>query len=196
MKFRSFWRPGIPILTLALILSGVGLLTPAVIAQNSPSEPSLRANKAGVHSALVAGAAWTTLPETTLPEEYIGDKVQVRLNARAEEDHAAHGNFAVTHRTPDGELVADGRGNIDCMRTEGNYAVATGTVTDVSPSDVPEEELSEGMSVAIVVQDSGNGSGADSMIWRFGDVETSCDEIPAQALPVLPVERGNFVVRD
>lgn len=175
-------------LAFAIAMSSTLLLAPVAGAQE-PSDDAPRAP--GIPGALVTGAGKTTLPDTTLPEEYIGDIVSVVVTVHGQSDLSATGHFRVTHRTPTGELLADIRGNVDCLRTEGDFAVMTGTVTNLTAPDVPHEELHVGMAAAIVIEDAG---ASDTMIWRFGAVDTTCTEIPA--MTNVPVEAGNFVVLD
>lgn len=192
MKFRSLLQRGTSILTLVILVGGTLLFAPVAGAEESAADSSTASLDIDIPGALVAGAGKTTLTEPAFPPEWADDEVSVALAAHLSPDGSATGLFSITHREPTGELLLDGRGHIECMRTAGEYAVTIGRFTHVEKSS--EAEASEGGVAAIIVQD--NGDGGDTMIWRFGPPGTpvNCEDIPAQTS--APVEQGNFVVLD
>jgi hypothetical protein len=191
LRSSSLWRRGTSLLALVVLLGGALAFAPAASAQQAPAERPDSAASTDIPGALVVGVGTATLTSESYPE-WSDDTVRVGLAAYMSPDESAAGVFSVTHREPSGELLADVHGYIECMRTEGEYAVTIGRITDVEKS--PEAEVSEGMVAAIVVQDG--GSDGDTMHWVFGpaEVEANCAEIPAQT--AVPVEQGNFFVLD
>ena len=192
MKFRSLLQRGASILTLAVLVGGTLLFAPAAGAQEAPAGTPDSTTSDKIPGALAVGAGKTTLTAENFPDEWVDDTVRVGLAAYMSSDQSASGIFSITHREPTGDLLADVRGYIECMRTEGEYAVTIGRITHVEKS--PEAEVSEGDVAAIIVQDG--GSSGDTMFWVFGeeDEEVDCDAIPAQT--AVTVEQGNFVVLD
>jgi hypothetical protein len=179
-------------LTLAVLAAGTLMVAPATSAQQSPGGEPDSSTSGATSGALVVGVGSATLTAESFPDEWVDDTVRVGLAAHMSADQTARGVFAVTHREPTGELLADVRGYIECMRTEGEYVVTIGRVTDVEKSR--EAEVSEGDVAAVVVQDRGFGN--DTMAWRFGPAETpvNCTDIPAQT--AVDVEQGDFFVLD
>ena len=191
MKFRSLVRRGTSILTLVILVGGTLVFAPAAGAEESPETPNSALN-IDIPGTLALGVGTTTLTAEDFPEEWEDDTVRVGLAAYMSSDQSAAGIFSVTHREPNGDLLADVRGYVECMRIEDEFAVTIGTITDVEKS--PEAEVSEGDVAAVIVQDSDSGS--DTMSWVFGPAgsEMDCADVPTE--PGASVEQGNFVILD
>lgn len=179
-------------LTLVVLVGGTLLFPSAAGAEELPSETPNSTPGVDIPGALAVGFGTTTLTAEDFPDEWADDTVRVRLAAYMFSEQSAAGVFSVTHREPNGDLLADVRGYVECMRVEGEYAVTIGRITDVEKSDVAE--VSEGDVAAVIVQDGGIGN--DTMAWVFGPADTpvNCAEIPAET--TVPVEQGNFAVLD
>lgn len=194
MKTRLFCHRGLAILALTAMLGGAGLFPQAVHAQASPAGTRGEVETTGRFYSLAVGAGRTTLTADLFPDEYVGDEVRVALFAYARAGQPASGDFTVVHTQPDGDLVAELRASVECMRIEGDYAVVAGRITYVDFPGVPEGGPPVGGVAAVVVEDGGRSG--DTMVWSFGgaDEELNCDEIPAQT--AVPVEQGDFFVSD
>lgn len=72
-----------------------------------------------------------------------GDSVTFRVHAsaRTATPWAAEGSFDVRHVRPDGTVLADFGGTVDCLMANAGVAVATGTITRGGASGLPGEEL-------------------------------------------------------
>jgi hypothetical protein len=144
----------------------------------------------GTPGPLVFGAGTTTLGED-FPAEYRGDQVYVALHVRTLPNQSIGGIFTVTHHKPNGDLFAEVRGEISCIRVEGDHAVVTGVITSVRAPGMPGGGLYEGLMAGLIVRDGGGER--DRMAWSFGEAGPSCSDLPL--VTVARVERGNFVVR-
>lgn len=192
MKLRALCQRGLALLALTALLGGAGLVPQATQAQESPTEARGAVESIGRLYSLAVGAGRTTLTADLFPDEYVGDTVRVALFSYARSGQPASGDFTIVHTQPDGDLVAELRGTVECMRIEGDFAVVAGRITYVDFPGVPEGGPPVGGVAGIVVEDG--GPGGDTMLWSFGgaDEELNCDEIPAQT--AVPVEQGDFVV--
>jgi hypothetical protein len=148
-----------------------------------PDTPSSQATR----PVIVAGFGTSPPLTAPFPEEYRGDTIAVGVLAKGLVDAEGQGYFTITHISEEGEVLAHLRGQIDCLRVEGDYAVMTGVVTDAYTPGVPNGELHVGTIAGIVIQDAG---AQDTMIWAFDDVGSPCTEIPA--LTAVPVVQGGF----
>jgi hypothetical protein len=151
--------------------------------------PTPAPSPAGTLGPVVFGAGTTTLGED-FPAEYLGDQIFVALHARILPDQTIGGIFTVTHHKPNGDLFAEVRGEISCLRVEGEHAIATGVITVARTPGLPGGELREGLMAGIVVRDG--GAERDRIAWTFGEAGPDCTELPA--VTVADVEYGNFVV--
>lgn len=139
--------------------------------------------------AFVAGFGMSPPLEAPFPVEYRGDTISVSVAAHVSTDGEVSGLFEIRHTDPDGRLRAELRGEINCLRVEGRYAVMTGVVIHADTPDLPNGELHEGTVAGIVVED---GEAGDSMVWAFDDKGSSCTELPAKTAVAL--KAGAFVV--
>ncbi|KQZ67416.1 hypothetical protein [Nocardioides sp. Root151] len=141
----------------------------------------------GTGTFAVSGTGGGTLE---LPR-YEGDIVSFRVRASAPSDAAwtATGSFDVTHVRPDGTVLADFSGTVDCLMVGAGVAVVTGIITKGGAAGIPGEEL--GRRVGLTVSDHGRRDhlGWSWLVTGFHDV-TPC----TSTAPFFPVTEGNFSV--
>lgn len=135
----------------------------------------------------VNGAGGGTLQ---LPR-FKGDKVSFRIQASAPADTpwVAEGTFDVTHVRPDGTVIADFSGTVNCLMAGADVAVITGTITRGGASGMPGEEI--GHQVGLTVADHGHRDrlGWSWFVMGFHDV-TPC----TSTAPFFPTTAGDFRV--
>jgi hypothetical protein len=145
---------------------------------------------AAVGGSAVFGAGTTTLGED-FPDGSRGDLIYVALHVRTLPDRSIGGVFTLTQRRPNGELRAEVRGRISCLRVEGPYAIVTGVIVSAATPGLPDVKLGEGFVAGVVLLDG--GAERDRIGWTFGETGPSCDELSVATLSAI--EYGNFVVR-
>jgi hypothetical protein len=145
---------------------------------------------AAAGGAAVFGAGTTTLGEGS-PADDRGDMIFVALHVRRLPDQSIGGVFTVTQRRANGELRADVRGRITCLRVEGPYAIVTGVIVSAATPGLPDAKLREGFMAGVVVQDG--GAERDRIAWTFGETVPNCSDLSVAMLAAI--EYGNFVVR-
>jgi hypothetical protein len=125
-------------------------------------------------------------------EGFEGDIVRFRINAfsRSDDPFGAEGTFEVTHVRPDGTVVADFAGSVNCMLEGADVAIATGIITSGGLPAHPNEEI-VGSQVGLTVADHGRRDhvGWSWLVTAFEDVSTC-----ASTAPFFPLSTGNFKV--
>lgn len=191
-------------LVLVLLMAVAAMHAPAIGAQEPPAAtptPSPSPTPAptptptapvpaAAGGAAVFGAGTTTLGEG-FPADDRGDMIYVALHVRTLPDQSIGGVFTVTQRRPNGELRADVRGRITCLRIEGPYAIVTGVIMSASTPGLPEAKLREGFMAGVVIQDG--GAERDRIAWTFDETVPNCSDLSVASLATI--EYGNFVVR-
>ncbi|MGD9894138.1 MAG: hypothetical protein AB7R89_31995 [Dehalococcoidia bacterium] len=206
MSPRSRRRRGQWFIALTFVVAAAALWTSATSAQELPAETPATPTPApsptptatpvpappGVLGPLIFGAGTATLGEN-FPTEYRGDQIFVAIHARTLPSQSIGGVFTVAHHKPNGDLLAEVRGEISCLRVEGDHALVTGVITSARTPGLPEGGLHEGVIAGIIVRDGGGER--DRMAWTFGEeAGANCDDLPI--VTVVDVEYGNFVVHD
>jgi len=130
----------------------------------------------------VNGSGMVVLP----PEygEFAGDPVWFQLHTSG-----ASGRFDVVHLDEAG-LYAHVTGDVTCVSVSEGVAVTTGIVRHAYFRDFPGSEAVD-MAVAITVADGGTNDAISFDFEFFGSTISPCQAIT----PVIPVTRGNFVIR-
>lgn len=123
-----------------------------------------------------------------------GDTVTFRVDARADADApwAATGSFDVSHVQPDGTVLADFGGTVDCLMAGADVAVLSGTITRGGAVGLPGEEL--GHKVGLTIAD--RGSRHDRLGWSW--LVMQFDDAPPcmSTAPFFPVADGDFRVHE
>ncbi|MFD5083352.1 hypothetical protein ACFWOG_12030 [Kitasatospora sp. NPDC058406] len=122
-----------------------------------------------------------------------GDLVRFEVDARTDLNNApghARGRFHVTHHRPDGALVADFEGTLDCLAAGGRTAITTGVVTGGSAPWFPDLTL-VGSRVSLTVQDDGRNDRLGWLWGAFGIPVSDCQG----TVPFIRTDTGNFTVR-
>jgi hypothetical protein len=193
-RYRRRW-----LLVLMLLMAMTTVRASAIGAQEAPAAtpapsptptPAVPPPATGGGPA-VFGAGSMTLVEG-FPAESRGDLIYVALHVRTLPDQSIGGVFTVTQRRPNGELRADVRGRITCLRVEGPYAIVTGVIASAATAGLPDAKLREGFMAGVVVEDG--GVERDRIGWTFGETRPSCNELSLATLTTI--EYGNFVVRE
>ncbi len=120
-----------------------------------------------------------------------GDTVSFRFHATANEATPwdATGVFSVTHVRPDGTVLADFGGTVDCLMQGADVAVFTGTITRGGAAGIPGEEV--GHRVGLTVADHGR---RDHLGWSWLVLQFQ-DALPCTSTaPFFPITAGNFRV--
>jgi hypothetical protein len=189
---------------LMLVMAVAALHAPAIGAQEPQDPPSATPTPtpsptltptpapvpAAAGGAAVFGAGTTTLGDG-FPADGRGDMIFVALHVRTLPDQSIGGVFTVTQRRPNGELRADVRGRITCLRVEGPYAIVTGVIASAATPGLPDAKLREGFMAGVIVQEGGGER--DRIAWTFGETVPNCSDLSVAML--APIEYGNFVVR-
>jgi hypothetical protein len=120
---------------------------------------------------------------------FLGDRVQLELNARMLADVAAGGEFDFVHHFAN-SVGAHLHGSVDCVSATGNTAIITGTITaGFDFLGVPPE----GTRVSFtVVEDTPDSFGFD-LSFISGHPIPACTSTPLFTVPVLT---GGFTIRD
>ena len=129
---------------------------------------------------------------TLRADSYRGDVVTFRLRGSGSVDDpvGVKGSFHVTHVQPDGTVLADFEGTMNCLMAGSDVAVVTGTITDgFAPTASGEAVV--GRQIGLTVADRGR---RDSIGWSWlvmGFSDASGCTSPA---PFFPVTTGGFTV--
>ncbi len=137
----------------------------------------------------LSGAASGTLPEGFGP--YTGDPVKFEIDAHGVPG-ATTGTFKVFHgKGTTSEAVAEFEGNITCLMTAGEVAIATGVITkgyailpDATNTDVT------GQKVSFTVHDNHR---KDRMFWMWEFMGAPINDCQGTA-PIFQPSKGNFQV--
>lgn len=125
-------------------------------------------------------------------ESFKGDRINFRVRATADVDDpvGVTGRFDVTHVRPDGTVLADFGGTVDCLMVGGDVAVATGIITRGGVPGIEGDEL--GRRVGITIADHGR---RDRIGWSWL-VMGFFQDVPGclSTAPFFEVTRGRFSV--
>lgn len=121
-----------------------------------------------------------------------GDRISIRVDASTEPGRpvGVDGTFHVSHRRPDGTLVAGFEGRAECLMAGGDVAVMTGIITHADSPGLPSQDL-VGVRVGLTVNDHGRRDriGWSWMVMGFHSV-SGC----TSTAPFFPVTAGDFAV--
>lgn len=181
---------------LALVPVGVALSVGAADAphdQAAPgTPPSVTAPKSSKQTSVVTvdGHGSGTLQLFS----FEGDTVTFQVHASAEADTpwAAEGSFDVTHVRPDGTVLADFGGTVDCLMVGADVAVVTGTITRGGADGFPGEEL--GRRVGLTIADRGGRH--DRLGWSWLVMQFHDAPYCMSTAPFFPITEGDFRVRE
>ncbi len=175
-------------LAAAVLLLGAASTAHGVVGGRPPAAPDARDHH---HDRVVlegSGGGILSLPG------FEGDRVSFRLSASAPADRPweTTGTFAVNHVAPDGTVLADFAGTVDCLMAGGDVAVATGVITRGGAPGLPESPDLVGHRVGFSVADAGRRDhlGWSWLLHQFHDVPF-CTGLA----PFFAVTTGDFAVR-
>nr|BFF03831.1 hypothetical protein GCM10020241_55060 [Streptoalloteichus tenebrarius] len=139
----------------------------------------------------LAGSANVTLTASSGP--YEGDKIWLEFDARAQgSSGVATGWFRGKHRKPDGTVIGELEGYINCLTVSGTgnrTATATGAITKGTAAGGSSPI---GMGASFTVEDRWAG---DRLGWTWvpqGELLPPCQR---RAVEMLPLDSGNYSVR-
>lgn len=147
--------------------------------------PAAAARAAAVPA--VGGSGVIILPPSL--GDVAGDPVQFSLFATGS-GPSARGTFTVVHVDDAGGVYAYGVGDITCASFANGVASTTGVFRQSWFRDFPGWNVN-GTAAAITVADRGTSDALGFDYEFLGSTITPCQDVP----PVLPVVRGDFIVR-
>jgi hypothetical protein len=160
--------------------AAVGVLAAAFLGLGAAATPAVAVGP------LVSGSGWITLRASF--GDVVGDTVLFRVHATGS-GSSARGTFTIVHLDDAGGLYAYGVGEITCASVADGTAATTGVFRQSWFRDFPGFNVN-GTAAAITVADRGTADTVGFDYEFFGSTITPCQDVP----PVLPVERGNFIV--
>jgi hypothetical protein len=112
---------------------------------------------------------------------------QIHVNAKDEIDPQGH--WFIRQEGPGTGFDIDARGDVTCLRVDGNRAIIGGVVTQSNLPSVPV-----GRGVVIEAVDNGEPGDADQARAFFvpSQLANTCPDLPS----TLPFQQGNFVIHD
>ena len=190
LKIKKVWVT----LMLCLCIGGGIALGGNAVAEPPEAKPSAATSGAGDDARPGPGNGLVTVNGsgggTLQLRGFEGDTVSFKVQASAQADTpwAAKGSFEVTHVRPDGTILADFGGTVDCLIEGADVAVVSGTITRGSAS-LPGDEI--GHRVGITVADHGRRDhlGWSWLVMQFHDAPPC-----TSTAPFFPVDVGNFRV--
>lgn len=125
---------------------------------------------------------------------YDGDPVRFTVDAHGPRNNpmAARGTFHVTHHRPDGSLLAEFSGTVDCLMSGGGTSVVTGVITEGSLHGIPDAPDVVGVHIGLTVVD---GHRRDHIGWSW--LVAGFEDVPpcTGTAPIFSVTEGGYRLR-
>ena len=120
---------------------------------------------------------------------FAGDHFKLEVTA-FDREGGDSGRFHLVHTTPDGDLVAEFTGVINCAESEGHTAHLTGTVTEGTVAPAPDFDPA-GQTMALTIVDGDDAFGVETSFFPEPHTVAPCKPVA----PIIEVVRGNLTVR-